>query len=117
MSQHEFDISCAQATLFAAVDDAGKAKEGDEHQGSSSWNLYRYHTTRDAVASAVSAYQGSAATAASGLAAETGKLLAAHADYIAAIGRAQATRLSDEAAAEQSFWHAVATLRDDRAGP
>jgi hypothetical protein len=112
VSQHEFDVATAKATVDAAAAEAGKAFEDKKNLDSLSRNLFRYYRMREAIASAVQAYETSIATAASALAVEAGNLLAAHAGYIAALNAAQATQLAEETAAEQTFWQSVETARD-----
>lgn len=109
--QYEFNRSSALATVFSTVADAGKAYKGKYNDVSPERTLNLYFTMRQATASAVLQYETECAAAAATLAAAAGNLLRAKATYVAAINAAHASRLVNEASAEETFWQSMAGAR------
>jgi hypothetical protein len=114
VSQYEFAIRNADAELQSTVKDAKDTYDKKSNQDSETRALNLYYTMKEAVATAIQAYQTKAAAAAATLAGEAGTLAAARATYVAAVNAAEAQRLADEALADQTFWQTVEGIREAR---
>ncbi|THD35860.1 MAG: hypothetical protein E7773_07885 [Sphingomonas sp.] len=111
-SQYRFALGNAQVALAAAVKQATDAFTAKNNLDSHSRSEFLYFTMKEAVATAVAAYQASAVTAAQALASEAGAVISAQAAFLGAVAVAQGGMESDQAAAQQSFWQGIETDRD-----
>jgi hypothetical protein len=112
VSEYEFAMSNADATLRAAVTDATNTYNQKQNPDSHSRSFYLWFTLKQATAAAIVAYEGSATSAAATLSGAAGDLLAAYQGYIDAINAAQSQRLDDEATADQTLWQNVEGVLD-----
>ncbi|MDB5678843.1 hypothetical protein [Sphingomonas bacterium] len=103
VSQYHFAMNTAHLAVTAAVK-ATKDSYALKHTDSNSRSLYLFYTMAEEVDAAVQAYEVSAASAATALAAEAGNLLAAHATFRGSIAAATSTLMTDQTTAAQTFW-------------
>ena len=112
LSEYEFAMSNADATLRQAVSDATATYNQKQNKDSKSRSQYLYFTLKQATAAAIQAYEASATGAGATLAGAAGALLSAYQVYIDAINAAQSQRMNDEATADQAFWQSVEGVLD-----
>lgn len=111
-SQYKFDVANAELVLQGLKATALTTYDQKNNPDSHSRSLYLYFAMKQSIATAVQAYETSAATAAATLAGAAGNLLTAYVTYVDAINAAQSQHLIDELTAVSTFWQKVEAVRD-----